>query len=211
MQRWAATSSRTSSGSSPARSTPSSATPTAGSTRRPRSTAAATSSPIRRPACRSTTRSKGNEPRFALEKGWNYIGKLTFLITSDHRLSVSSERTPTSGGGDGDYPLRIPGLLQLRAPPNAGTYNGSGFNAFNLTSKNDSLNVTAELNSSFLDKRLLLDVRVGWHHQLDEAFLPTEAISRPAPREPSPGRPIWSPAPPTSRTSRASSRTSPRR
>jgi hypothetical protein len=110
----------------------------------------------------------GHSRRFGTEKTINFIGKLTFLITSDHRLSVSVTGTPTTGGGGGDYPLRLPGLLQARNPTNPGTYAGSTFNVFNLATKNDSLNVSAELNSSFLDKRLLLDVRFGWHHQLDE-------------------------------------------
>ena len=34
----------------------------------------------------------------------------------------------------------------------------------------DSLNVNGELNSSFLDKRLLFDLKIGWHHQLDEGL-----------------------------------------
>ena len=76
--------------------------------------------------------------------------------------------TPTTGGGDGNYPIRVPGVLQARNPVNPGLYGGGSFNVFNLTTKDDSLNVNAELNSSFLDKRLLLDVRFGWHHQVDE-------------------------------------------
>jgi carboxypeptidase family protein/TonB-dependent receptor-like protein len=110
----------------------------------------------------------GESRKFGSEKTINFIGKLTYLITSDHRLSVSVTGTPTTGGGDGNYPIRVPGVLQARNPTNPGLYAGSGFNVFNLTTKDDSLNVTAELNSSFLDKRLLLDVRLGWHHQLDE-------------------------------------------
>jgi len=112
----------------------------------------------------------GESRRFGSEKTINFIGKLTYLISSDHRLSVSVTGTPTSGGGDGNYPIRIPGTLQARAPTNPGTYAGSGFNVFNLETKDDSLNVNAELNSAFLDKRLLLDLRFGWHHQLDEGL-----------------------------------------
>ncbi|HET9035732.1 MAG TPA: carboxypeptidase-like regulatory domain-containing protein, partial [Myxococcaceae bacterium] len=66
----------------------------------------------------------GHSRRFGTEKTINFIGKLTFLITSDHRLSVSVTGTPTTGGGGGDYPLRLPGLLQARNPTNPGTYAG---------------------------------------------------------------------------------------
>ena len=31
-----------------------------------------------------------------------------------------------------------------------------------------SYNVIGELNSSFLEKRVLFDVKLGWHHQIDE-------------------------------------------
>ena len=110
----------------------------------------------------------GESRRFGSEKTINFIGKLTYLISSDHRLSLAVTGTPTSGGGNGNYPIRVPGVLQARNPVNPGLYGGGGFNVFNLTTKDDSLNVNAELNSSFLDKRLLLDVRIGWHHQLDE-------------------------------------------
>ena len=110
----------------------------------------------------------GESRRFGTEKTINFIGKLTYLISSDHRLSVSVTGTPTTGGGDGNYPIRVPGVLQARNPANPGLYAGSGFNVFNLTTRDDSYNVNGELNSSFLDKRLLFDLRVGWHHQLDE-------------------------------------------
>jgi hypothetical protein len=112
----------------------------------------------------------GNERRFGTEHSINFIGKLTYLINSDHRLSVSVTGTPTSGGGNGNLPLRIPGLLQARNPLNPAGPAGATYNTFNVATKDDSYNVSGELNSSFLDKRLLLDVRVGWHHQVDEGL-----------------------------------------
>ncbi|HTS80103.1 MAG TPA: TonB-dependent receptor [Myxococcaceae bacterium] len=112
----------------------------------------------------------GESRRFGTERTINFIGKLTYLISQDHRLSVSINGTPTTGGGDGNYPLRVPGVLQARNPVNPGLYAGGGFNVFNLVTHDDSYNLTGELNSSFLEKKLLLDVRVGWHHQLDEGI-----------------------------------------
>ena len=112
----------------------------------------------------------GESRKFGTEKTINFIGKLTYLITPDHRLSLSVNGTPTTGGGDGNYPIRVPGVLQARNPANPGLYAGTGYNVFNLKTRDDSYNVNGELNSSFLDKRLLLDVRVGWHHQVDEGL-----------------------------------------
>ena len=35
------------------------------------------------------------------ERSINYIGKLTYLISSDHRVSLTVTGTPTTGGGEG--------------------------------------------------------------------------------------------------------------
>jgi carboxypeptidase family protein/TonB-dependent receptor-like protein len=113
-----------------------------------------------------------DQRRFSDEKSLNFIGKLTFLISPDHRLSVSVTGTPTTGGGGASFPTRLPSFLQARNGLNAatvfggGTFNGTG----NIKTNDTSYNVVGELNSSFLDKRLLLDVRVGWHHQIDEGL-----------------------------------------
>ena len=113
-----------------------------------------------------------DQRRFSDEKSINFIGKLTFLATSDHRISLSVTGTPTSGGGGASFPNRLPGGLQARNGLNAaGTYGGATFNALgNIKTNDSSYNVVGELNSSFLEKRLLLDVRVGWHHQIDEGL-----------------------------------------
>ena len=110
-----------------------------------------------------------DQRRFSDEKSLNFIGKLTFLLSSDHRLSIAVNGTPTTGGGGASYPTRVPGALQARNGLNAaGIFGGGTFNSLNIKTNDSSYNVVGELNSSFLDKRLLLDVRIGWHHQLDE-------------------------------------------
>jgi hypothetical protein len=106
-----------------------------------------------------------DQRRFADEKSYNFIGKLTYLINSDHRVSVSVIGTPTTGGGDASFSIRQPGALQLRNPFNATVYTTNTFNAFHYHTETSAYDVNGQLNSSFLDKRLLLDVRVGWHHQ----------------------------------------------
>ncbi|HEY1416308.1 MAG TPA: TonB-dependent receptor, partial [Myxococcaceae bacterium] len=113
-----------------------------------------------------------DQRRFSDEKSLNFIGKLTFLASPDHRISVSVTGTPTTGGGGASFPARLPGALQARNGLNAAGVFGAGtFNGFgNIKTNDSSYNVVGELNSSFLDKRLLLDVRVGWHHQIDEGL-----------------------------------------
>ena len=114
--------------------------------------------------------------RFGDEKTISYIAKLTYLITSDHRLSVSVSGEPTSGGGGGSYPLRTTYGSANRAIIAPDTYAGRTFNSANLQTSFDNIDVAGELSSSFLDKRLLLDIRGGWHHQKEE-ILPGDGSS----------------------------------
>ncbi len=106
--------------------------------------------------------------RFGDEKTISYIAKLTYLITSDHRLSVSVSGEPTSGGGGGSYPLRTTYGTANRAIIAPDIYASRTFNAANVKTTFDNIDVVGELSSAFLDKRLLLDVRGGWHHQKEQ-------------------------------------------
>jgi hypothetical protein len=112
----------------------------------------------------STQRRNGDE------RGINYIGKLTYLINSDHRVSLSVFGTPTTGGGNGGVPLRNRSSNRVPFGPTLltrGTYNSTA----SAQTKFDALDIAGEVNSAFLDKRLLLEVRVGAHFQRD-SFLP---------------------------------------
>ena len=92
-RRWAGTSSRTGCGSSLASSGRPSATSTAAA-----SIASSTGQTEAIP--NSTQRRNGDE------RSINYIGKLTYLISSDHRVSLTVTGTPTTGGGEGGVALR---------------------------------------------------------------------------------------------------------
>jgi hypothetical protein len=107
-----------------------------------------------------------NQRFFGDEKSINYIGKLTFLISQDHRFSVAISGTPTTGGGDKSFSLR--GSSNTRGIRTGPALLNGTFNADWTKTKFESLDINGNLNSSFLDKKLLLDVRVGWHHQKDE-------------------------------------------
>ena len=115
------------------------------------------------PIADSTQRRNGDE------RSWNYIGKLTYLISSDHRLSLTVTGTPTTGGGDGGVALR--NRSNNRQPFNANLLALGTYNAGWTRSSFNALDFAAELNSSFLDKRLLLDLRLGVHIQRD-SYLP---------------------------------------
>jgi hypothetical protein len=107
----------------------------------------------------STQRRNGDE------RGINYIGKLTYLFSSDHRLSLSISGTPTHGGGDGGVSLRNRSTARTVQPANYLTTSTYGANDLRTTF--DALDLVAQLNSAFFQKKLLLDVRLGWHHQHD--------------------------------------------
>jgi hypothetical protein len=79
-----------------------------------------------------------------------FFGKLTAALTPDHRLSLS-----VSG---------VPSRSQV---PFARGVNGT-LDALSLQRSSDVFDVVAQLNSSFSDKAVLLDVIVGWHHQRND-------------------------------------------
>jgi len=99
------------------------------------------------------------------ERTINYIGKLTYLINPDHRVSLTAFGTPTTGGGEGSVSLR--GQSSNRVPFAPALLTLGTFNTAYTRSRFDSLDVAADLNSAFLEKRLLLDLRLGAHFQRD--------------------------------------------
>jgi outer membrane receptor protein involved in Fe transport len=103
------------------------------------------------------------------ERSINYIAKLTYLISSDHRVSLSVTGTPTTGGGEGGVVIRNRSSNRVPFAPTLLTL--GTFNSTYTRSKFDALDVAGELSSAFLDKRLLLDVRLGAHFQRD-SYLP---------------------------------------
>ena len=111
----------------------------------------------------STQRRNGDE------RSYNYIGKLTYLINSDHRVSVTVTGTPTTGGGEGSLALR--NRSNNRAPFTSNYLTLGTFNSGYTRAKFDAIDVAGELNSSFIEKRLLFDLKLGWHHQSD-SYLP---------------------------------------
>jgi hypothetical protein len=101
---------------------------------------------------------------FADQRSYQYIGKLTYNLSADHSLSLSVMGTPWSSGGNGRYGFSpTDGQVETRSLT-------GGYDALAHTYANDARDVSLKLNSSFLDKRLLLDASVGWHHQTNSVL-----------------------------------------
>lgn len=96
---------------------------------------------------------------FADQRGIQYIGKLTYLINQDHNVSLSVYGTPTRSGGNGRF-----GFDPQDGSVEVGNVVGP-FNALAHTYAADSTDVSLKMANSFMDKRLLFDTTLGWHHQ----------------------------------------------
>ena len=97
---------------------------------------------------------------FADEHQIQYFGKLTYLVNDDHRLSLTVTGTPSYSGGNNAFATVAtqPGTPSVRAfLGQPGTVFIKGLNA--------TFDVVGKLSSSFAEKRLLLDVTAGWHHE----------------------------------------------
>ncbi len=102
---------------------------------------------------------------FADQRGLQYIGKLTFLANDNNRLSLEVLGTPTTSGGNGKLPFDY----QSGLPPNPLLFNGGPLYASisdnSAVERTNSIDVVLKWQSSFLDKRLLLDATAGFHRQ----------------------------------------------
>jgi hypothetical protein len=108
---------------------------------------------------RSTEELPGTEKLvFADQRSYQYIGKLTYLITPDQNVSLSIYGAPTVSGGPGQ--LGIDPQNGVIDPYDRGTLRSLGNNYVS-----DSNDIALKYAASFLDKRVLLDVTLGWHHQ----------------------------------------------
>ncbi len=108
---------------------------------------------------RATEELPGSEKYiFSDQRSYQYIGKLTYLINSDHNISLSVYGAPTSSGGPG----------QVGIDPKSGALDSPGpgtLSALGSKYVADSSDVALKYAASFLDKKVLLDVTLGWHHQ----------------------------------------------
>ena len=93
-----------------------------------------------------------------------YLGKLTYQATPDHSLTLSVYGTPTGSGGNNRFGYAVE-TNALETDNIAGSYS-----AFAHRYQQDSNDVSLKLTSAFLERQLLLDVTVGWHHMTNGTF-----------------------------------------
>ncbi len=86
--------------------------------------------------------------RFVDQRSFSYIGKLTYLINSDQNVALSVMGSPRS--------KLVPVAFTNRLAGSQDT--------------DDSRDVALKYAAGFMEKRLLVDATVGWHHQADTQY-----------------------------------------
>ncbi|ATB37682.1 TonB-dependent receptor [Cystobacter fuscus] len=104
---------------------------------------------------------------FADQRNFQFIGKLTYLLNQDHNVSVTVTGTPSTAGGEGRFAIsESTGLPEVERI--------SGQQGALATQRiANALDTSLKWSSSFLDKRLLFNATLGWHHQVG-ALLPSD-------------------------------------
>jgi outer membrane receptor protein involved in Fe transport len=95
---------------------------------------------------------------YADEQAIQYIGKLTYLLNQDHHLTLSVLGTPTTSGGNGTYGFDNRGI------PEDSLLEGS-YSAHAHKYVASSSDISLKYQGSFNNKKQLVDVTFGWHHQ----------------------------------------------
>ena len=113
------------------------------------------------------------QSRFADDRSFQYIGKLTYLFNPDHNLSLSVYGTPNWSGGQNRYAFSRDGSAEVCAGLSCTAYVQGSYDAIATRRTSGGLDVVAKQSSSFLNKTLLVDATVGWHHQ-DASTLPSD-------------------------------------
>ena len=106
----------------------------------------------------STAIPGGARKYFADEQSIQYIGKLTYLLSQNHNLTLSVIGTPTTSGGNGSFGFANTGA------PEVGNVAGS-FAALANKYVASASDVSLKYQGSFNNKKQLVDITFGWHHQ----------------------------------------------
>jgi outer membrane receptor protein involved in Fe transport len=104
---------------------------------------------------------------FADEHQIQYFGKLTYLLSDDHRIALSVTGTPSHSGGENAF------AFGARRPGQTAPFFLWGTPSALFQDRFDgTFDAVLKLTSAFANKRVLLDVTGGWHHE--------DHISKPA-------------------------------
>jgi outer membrane receptor protein involved in Fe transport len=101
------------------------------------------------------------DSHFADERQVQYFGKLTYLVNENHRLALTVTGTPSRSGSSSTY------YFDALTPGGAGAVGSPS--AIFRPGFDGTFDVVGKLSSSFADKRVLLDVMAGWHHEDHDA------------------------------------------
>lgn len=102
---------------------------------------------------------------YAKQQSLNYIGKLTWLINEDNRLTLSVYGTPTTSGGDGTFGFNPrDDSIETDTLYSGGIINGT-FSAIAHEYVASATDVSINWSSAFQNKKYLLDVSLGVHHE----------------------------------------------
>ncbi len=92
------------------------------------------------------------QQRFADSHAYNYIAKLTYLISPNQNIALSVSGAPKSSDVPTFNPLELSGLQET----------------------NDNIDLSLKYTAGFLDKHLLIDGTIGWHHQSVSTGIPDD-------------------------------------
>jgi hypothetical protein len=92
------------------------------------------------------------------------MGKLTYAINQDNQLALAIYTTPTTTGGGGKYSI-TPGTGQPENDPRVTSGLNGPYEALAHKQLGTSFDTSLKWTSAFMNKRLLLDTTLGWHHE----------------------------------------------
>ncbi|WP_437677616.1 TonB-dependent receptor [Sorangium sp. So ce131] len=104
---------------------------------------------------------------YAAQESVQYLGKLTLLVDPDNTVSLSVYGTPTTSGGDGRFGMNPrDGRIEIDNSYNGGIINGP-FEAIAHKYVTSATDAALKWSSAFSNKRYLLDVTLGMHHEVN--------------------------------------------
>ncbi len=118
------------------------------------------------PPCPQTTQMpQFNEHYSAVSQALQALGKLTFAINPDNKITATFIAAPTTTGGPGKFSIDPrSGGPQLNGFPE-GTYNSTA-----LQANTQAYDASLKWSTEFANKRVLIDTTVGYHYEQDEAL-----------------------------------------
>lgn len=102
---------------------------------------------------------------YATQHSVQYLGKLTYLLSPDHTVSLSVYGSPTTSGGGGNFGINPKdGTVEINNSSSNNVINGS-FGALAHRYVSSATDAALKWSSAFKNKTYLLDVTLGVHHE----------------------------------------------